>query len=62
MMLFHQATNHIWNYFPMPDDVLSGIDDFIVLKTIVYWTIAAILMITTKGRLGYHLDKSSLKT
>jgi len=46
----------------MPDDVLSGIDDFIVLKTIVYWTIAAILMITTKGRLGYHLDKSSLKT
>ena len=61
VMLFHQATNHIWNYFPMPNDVLSGMDDFIVLKTIVYWTIAIILMIATKGHLGYHLEKSSLK-
>jgi len=61
VMLFHQATNHIWNYFPMPVDVLSGMEDFIVLKTIVYWTIAIVLMIVTKGHLGYHLEKSSLK-
>ncbi len=61
VMLFHQATNIIWNYFPMPDDVLSGMDDFIVLKTIVYWTIAIVLIIATKGRLGYHLETSSLK-
>ena len=59
VMLFHQATNIIWNYFPMPDDVLSGIDDFIVLKTIVYWTIAIVLLIATKGRLGYQSEPSS---
>jgi membrane protease YdiL (CAAX protease family) len=61
VMLFHQATNIIWNYFPMPNDVLSGMDDFIVLKTIVYWTIAIVLSIATKGRLGCHLESSSPK-
>jgi len=61
VMLFHQATNIIWNHFPMPDDVLSGIDDFIVLKTIVYWTIAIVLIIATKGRLGYQAELSSPK-
>ena len=61
VMLFHQATNIIWNYFPMPDDVLIGIDDFIVLKTIVYWTIAIALIITTKGHLGYNRETSPLK-
>ena len=59
VMLFHQATNIIWNYFPMPDDVLSGMDDFIVLKTIVYWAIAIFLIIATKGHLGYRLEQSS---
>jgi membrane protease YdiL (CAAX protease family) len=61
VMLFHQATNHIWVYFPMPDDVLYGMDDFIVLKTIVYWTIAIVLVIATKGHLSYSSKKSYLK-
>ncbi len=61
VMLFHQATNTIWNYFPMPDDVLTGMDDFLVLKTIVYWTIAIVLIIATKGRLGYQSELSSPK-
>jgi membrane protease YdiL (CAAX protease family) len=61
VMLFHQATNIIWNYFPMPDDVLAGLDDFIVLKTIVYWTIAIVLIIATKGRLDYQSELSSPK-
>ena len=59
VMMFHQATNVIWHHFPMPDDVLSGIDDFIVLKTIAYWTIAVILIIATRGRLGYQFELSS---
>ncbi|MFC2039034.1 CPBP family intramembrane glutamic endopeptidase [Chloroflexota bacterium] len=59
VMLFHQATNIIWNYFPMPDEILSGVDDFIVFKTIVYWTIAIVLIVTTKGRLGYQSELSS---
>jgi len=62
VMLFHQATNTIWSYFPMPDDVLTGVDDFLVLKTIVYWAIAIVLIIATKGHLGYHLELSSPKT
>ncbi|MFC1993357.1 CPBP family intramembrane glutamic endopeptidase [Chloroflexota bacterium] len=61
VMLFHQATNIIWNYFPMPDDVLTGVDDFIVLKTIVYWTIAIVLIIVTKGHLSYQPELSSPK-
>jgi membrane protease YdiL (CAAX protease family) len=52
VMLFHQGTNHVWHYFPMPSDVISGLPDWIVLKTIVYWTIAIILVIVTKGRLA----------
>jgi len=61
VMLFHQATNTIWSYFPMPDDVLSGMDDFIVFKTIVYWAIAIVLITATKGRLGYRSETPSLE-
>ena len=43
----------VWHYFPMPLDVILGLPDYIVLKTIVYWTIATILVIMTKGSLGY---------
>jgi len=45
----------------MPDDVLYGMDDFIVLKTIVYWIIAIVLVIATKGHLSYSSKTSSLK-
>lgn len=56
VMLFHQGTNHVWHYFPMPSDVILGLPDWIVLKTIVYWTIATILVIITKGSLGYTIE------
>jgi membrane protease YdiL (CAAX protease family) len=61
VMLFHQATNHIWNYFPMPTDVLQGLDDFIVLKSIVYWSIAIVLLIATQGKLGYLPERGKEK-
>ncbi|MFC2014811.1 CPBP family intramembrane glutamic endopeptidase [Chloroflexota bacterium] len=59
VMLFHQATNIIWNYFPMPDEILSGMNDFIVMKTIVYWITVIVLILATKGRLGYPSELSS---
>jgi membrane protease YdiL (CAAX protease family) len=59
VMLFHQGTNHVWHYFPMPSDVIPGLPDWIVLKTIVYWTIAIVLMIITKGRLGSTFGQST---
>jgi membrane protease YdiL (CAAX protease family) len=55
VILFHQGTNHVWHYFPMPSDVISGLPDWIVLKTIVYWTIAILLVIVSKGNLGFDL-------
>jgi membrane protease YdiL (CAAX protease family) len=53
LMLFHQGTNHIANYFPMPTDVLPGLTDWVVLTAIAYWTTAIVLLVATKGRLGY---------
>ena len=61
VMLFHQGTNHVWHYFPMPSDVISGLPDWIVLKTIVYWTIAIILVIVTKGSLGSSVERHNIK-
>ena len=53
LMLFHQGTNHISNYFPMPTDVLPGLTDWVVLTAIVYWITAIVLLVATKGRLGH---------
>jgi membrane protease YdiL (CAAX protease family) len=51
-MLFHQGTNNVWSYVPMATSAQAGVPDWIVLKTIVYWTIAVILLAETRGRLG----------
>jgi len=59
-MLLHAGTNHVFNYFPMETVVIRSLAyDFNVLKTVVYWTIAIILLITTTGRLGMKPDKAS---
>jgi len=60
VMLLHGATNHVFNYFPMETVVIRSFAyDFNVLKTIVYWTIALILLMATSGRLGWRSDKAS---
>ena len=59
VMLFHQATNHVWNYFPMGTDVLPTTEDWLVMKTLVYRIAALIILITTRGQLGFTAhDKS----
>jgi len=60
VMLLHAGTNHVFKYFPMEMVVIRSLAyDFNILKTIVYWTIAIILLITTTGRLGLRSDKTS---
>jgi len=53
VMLFHAGGNIVSQYFPMETDVFKSIqDDFTVLKTIIYATLAMIIIISTRGNLG----------
>jgi len=52
VMLLHSGTNVISNFIPTPEDVLQGLGTWFFLRGIVYWGIAIVLLITTKGRLG----------
>ncbi|MFX1538335.1 MAG: CPBP family intramembrane glutamic endopeptidase [Promethearchaeota archaeon] len=53
VMLLHSGTNMISSFIPTPGDVLQGLGTYIFLRGIVYWGAAIVLLITTKGRLGY---------
>jgi membrane protease YdiL (CAAX protease family) len=53
VMLFHAGTNVIGDFFPTPAVVLGGLGTGFVLRGIVYWAIAIVLIILTRGRLGY---------
>ncbi|MDH5448314.1 MAG: CPBP family intramembrane metalloprotease [Candidatus Bathyarchaeota archaeon] len=53
VMLLHSGTNVISNFIPTPGDVLQGLGTWFFLRGIVYWGMAIVLLITTKGRLGY---------
>ena len=54
VMLFHAGTNVIGDFFPTPSVVLGGVGTYIVLRGIVYWVLAMVLLIKTRGRLGYE--------
>jgi membrane protease YdiL (CAAX protease family) len=58
-MLFHGGTSVIGSYFPLETDVVPGAPDFFVLRGSVYWAIAILLLIATKGRLGYEREKAT---
>jgi membrane protease YdiL (CAAX protease family) len=54
VMLLHAGTNVVFQYFPMETRIFDSIsDEFTVIKTIVYWVFAIILLIISKGSLGY---------
>ena len=54
VMLLHAGTNVVFRYFPMESDIFSSVaDDFTLIKTVVYWALALILLAATKGKLGY---------
>lgn len=54
VMLLHAGTNVVFQYFPMQTKIFPTLaDEFTVIKTAVYTIFAIILLIATKGRLGY---------
>jgi membrane protease YdiL (CAAX protease family) len=60
VMLLHAGTNVISSFIPTEEDVLGGVGDFMLLRGIVYWSIAIVLLIITKGRLGYPIRSEDL--
>lgn len=52
VMLFHAGTNVIGSFVPTPTAVLGGLGTFMVMRGIVYWAVAIVLLIITKGWLG----------
>jgi membrane protease YdiL (CAAX protease family) len=55
VMLLHTGTNVISSFLPTPTDVLDGFGSFVVLRGSVYWAIALVLIVATRGRLGWNL-------
>jgi membrane protease YdiL (CAAX protease family) len=53
VMLFHAGTNVIGSFLPTPQDVLGGFGDYMLLRGLVYWAIAIVLTVVTKGTLGW---------
>jgi len=54
VMLLHAGTNVVFRYFPIETKVLDAVgDEFTLIKTIVYMLFAVILLIVTRGSLGY---------
>ena len=54
VMLFHAGTNVIGSFIPTPADLLSGLGTFMFLRGVVYWGLAIIIIVITKGKLGYN--------
>ena len=53
VMLLHAGTNVISTFIPTPADVLGGLGTYMLLRGLVYWGMAIVLLVVTKGRLGY---------
>lgn len=54
VMLLHASTNVIGNLIPTPTVVLGGLGTYMVLRGLVYWAMAIVIVVLTKGRLGYQ--------
>ena len=60
VMLLHAGVNVISNFIPTPMVVLGGVGTWTVLRGLVYWAMAVVLIISTKGRLGFRTTDTSL--
>ncbi|TFG72016.1 MAG: CPBP family intramembrane metalloprotease [Anaerolineales bacterium] len=54
VMLLHASTNVIGNFVPTPVVVLGGLGTWTVLRGLVYWAVAIVIVILTRGNLGYE--------
>ena len=61
VMLLHAGTNAIGNYIPIPMVVLGGLGTEMFLRGLVYWAMAIVLVILTKGRLGADFYTTKLE-
>ena len=52
-MLLHAGTNVIGSFLPTPVDVLGGLGTYVFLRGLIYWSITIVILIGTKGKLGY---------
>lgn len=58
VMLLHAGSNVVSRYFPMNTQIFESVEDeFTLIKAIIYWSIAILLLIITKGSLGYKKEK-----
>ena len=60
VMLLYASTNVIATYVPALMGVLDGFGTGWVLRSLVYWVMAIVLVILTQGRLGCESTDTSL--
>jgi membrane protease YdiL (CAAX protease family) len=60
VMLLHASTNVIDNFVPTPAVVLGGLGTSTVLRGLVYWVMAIVIVILTRGSLGYESTDTNL--
>jgi membrane protease YdiL (CAAX protease family) len=56
VMLFHASTNVIGDFIPTPQETLNGFGNYMVFRSAVYWILALVILIYTKGRLSYKVE------
>ena len=61
VMLLHAGTNAIGNYILTPMVILGGLGTEMFLRGSVYWVMAIVLVVTTKGRLGAEPNHAQLR-
>jgi membrane protease YdiL (CAAX protease family) len=52
VMLLHASTNVVGNFVPTPTVVLGGVGSVFVVRGMVYWAIAIVIVILTRGSLA----------
>jgi membrane protease YdiL (CAAX protease family) len=58
VMFFHAGTNVIDRFIPVPGTVLGGAGTYMLLRGIIYWTAAIVIIVATRGRLGWGERKA----
>ena len=62
VMLFHAGTNVIGSFIPTPMNVLGGTDSYMVIRGAVYWIFTIVILILTKGQLGWKKGSYDVQT
>ncbi|MFN2235822.1 MAG: type II CAAX prenyl endopeptidase Rce1 family protein [Anaerolineales bacterium] len=63
VMLLHGATNIVFDFFPATNTIFSSPDlDFNIFKSMSYWTVAIVIILATKGQLGYSIKSQEERT